>query len=158
MKLSYLFMAAAMVALSACSNKDAKVSDAQEAQQEQTEQTEQTAEVTGRVSVLTNDALYSPQTKVEKGTVLDFNATWCGPCQKLGPIFDAISAKYPEVEFVSVDIDNNPKTAELFGVSSIPQVTLIAPDGRTQTYVGLVEEIYPLEAFQKTLDDFIAGK
>ena len=136
MKLSYFFMAAAMVALSACPNKDAKVSDAQDAQQEQTEHTEQTAEV----------------------TVLDFNATWCGPCQKLGPIFDAISAKYPEVEFVSVDIDNNPKTAELFGVSSIPQVTLIAPDGRTQTYVGLVEEIYPLEAFQKTLDDFIAGK
>lgn len=156
MKFSYLLMAAAMLALSACGSKDAQATEGQEGQAEQTE--EVTGDVTGSVIVLTGDSGYTPDMKVEKVTVLDFNATWCGPCQKLHPVFDAMSAKYPNVEFVSVDVDVNPQTAELFGVQSIPQVTLIAPDGRTKTFVGLEEAIYPLDNFQKTLDDFIAGK
>ena len=156
MKFSYLLMAAAMLALSACSSKDAQATEGQEGQAEQTE--EAAVEVTSSVIVLTGDSGYTPDMKVEKVTVLDFNATWCGPCQKLHPVFDAMSAKYPNVEFVSVDVDANPETAKLFNVSSIPQVTLIAPDGRTKTFVGLVDAIYPLDNFQKTLDDFIAGK
>lgn len=156
MKFSYLLMAAAMLALSACSSKDAQATEGQEGQAEQTE--EAAVEVTSSVIVLTGDSGYTPDMKVEKVTVLDFNATWCGPCQKLHPVFDAMSAKYPNVEFVSVDVDANPETAKLFNVSSIPQVTLIAPDGRTKTFVGLDEAVYPLEGFQKTLDDFIAGK
>ena len=149
-------MAAAMLALSACGSKNVEATEGQEGQSEQTEKV--AGEVTGSVIVLTGDSGYTPDMKVEKVTVLDFNATWCGPCQKLHPVFDAMSAKYPNVEFVSVDVDANPETAKLFNVSSIPQVTLIAPDGRTKTFVGLEEAIYPLDNFQKTLDDFIAGK
>lgn len=156
MKFSYLLMAAAMLALSACSSKDAQATEGQEGQAEQTE--EVAVEVTSSVIVLTGDSGYTPDMKVEKVTVLDFNATWCGPCKKLGPVFDAMSAKYTNVEFVSVDVEANPKTAELFGVQPIPQVTMIAPDGRTKTFVGLEDAIYPLDNFQKTLDDFIAGK
>ena len=156
MKFSYLLMAAAMMALSACGSKDAQATEGQEGQAEQTE--EAAAEVTSSVIVLTGDKGYAPDMKVEKVTVLDFNATWCGPCQKLHPVFDAMSAKYPNVEFVSIDVDENPQTAEQFGVSSIPQVTIIAPDGRTKTFIGLEEAIYPLQSFEKTLDDFIAGK
>ena len=156
MKFSYLLMAAAMLALSACGSKDAQATEGQEGQAEQIE--EAAVEVTSSVIVLTGDSGYTPDMKVEKVTVLDFNATWCGPCQKLHPVFDAMSAKYPNVEFVSVDVDANPETAKLFNVSSIPQVTLIAPDGRTKPFVGLEEAIYPLDNFQKTLDDFIAGK
>lgn len=148
-----------MMALSACGSKDAQATEGQEGQEEQTEQTEEAAaEVTSSVIVLTGDKGYTPDMKVEKVTVLDFNATWCGPCQKLHPVFDAMSANYPNVEFVSIDVDENPQTAELFGVSSIPQVTIIAPDGRTKTFIGLEEAIYPLQSFEKTLDDFIAGK
>ncbi len=156
MKFSYLLMAAAMMALSACGSKDAQATEGQEGQAEQTE--EAAAEITSSVIVLTGDKGYTPDMKVEKVTVLDFNATWCGPCQKLHPVFDAMSAKYTNVEFVSIDVDENPQTAELFGVSSIPQVTIIAPDGRTKTFIGLEEAIYPLQSFEKTLDDFIAGK
>lgn len=163
MKFSYLLMAAAMLALSACGNKEAKIVEGQDDQAEQTEQTEQTkdepsGEVIGRVTVLVGDKGYTPDMKVEKVTVLDFNSTKCGPCRKLHPVFDAISAKYPDVEFVSIDVVANTNTAELFGVQSIPQVTMIAPDGRSKTFVRLEEAIYPLENFQKTLDDFIAGK
>lgn len=156
MKFSYLLMAAAMLALSACGSKNVEATEDQDGQAEQTE--EVAGEVTGSVIVLTGDSGYTPDMKVEKVTVLDFNATWCGPCQKLGPVFDAVSAKYSNVEFVSVDVDVNPQTAELFGVQSIPQVTIIAPDGRTKTFVGLEDAIYPLDNFQETLDDFIAGK
>lgn len=160
MKFSYLLMAAAMLALSACGNKEAKIVEGQDDQAEQTGTTkdEPSGEVTGRVTVLVGDKGYTPDMKVEKVTVLDFNATRCGPCRKLHPVFDAMSAKYPNVEFVSVDVDANAATAELFGVQAIPQVTMIAPDGRTKTFVGLENAIYPLENFQKTLDDFIAGK
>jgi thiol-disulfide isomerase/thioredoxin len=37
--------------------------------------------------------------------VVDFSATWCGPCQQIGPIFEKLSLQYPAVKFVKIDVD-----------------------------------------------------
>lgn len=52
--------------------------------------------------------------------VVDFNATWCGPCQKIGPVFKQLALKYPMAHFVGVDVDRCRETAMTQGVSAMP--------------------------------------
>lgn len=63
-------------------------------------------------------------------TIIDFNATWCGPCKMFAPVFEAAAEKYAgEIEFVSVDIDEYPEIATHFGVESIPMVVILNSNG-----------------------------
>lgn len=61
-------------------------------------------------------------------TIYDFSAKWCGPCRVFGPIFDKVS-KSPEyagkINFVKVDVDQNPQMAQYFRISSIPAVVVV---------------------------------
>lgn len=69
----------------------------------------------------------------DKIVVIDFNATWCPPCQKFGPIFHETAAEYADkYEFYSVDTDSCREMAEEFAIQSIPQVAMIYPDGRRE--------------------------
>ena len=57
--------------------------------------------------------------------VVDFNATWCGPCRMLAPVLEDISEKYEgKVSFFSVDVDECPEIAESFNISSIPTLIM----------------------------------
>lgn len=96
---------------------------------------------------LDNDSILRPNVKTNHVIAIDFNATWCGPCRMFTPAFDAAAEKFAgEVEFIAVDVDNNPLTAQAFGVQSIPNVVIILPDGKTQNYVG-TEDLLPEEKF-----------
>ena len=52
--------------------------------------------------------------------IVDFTATWCGPCQRIAPQFEALAAEFPHVDFVKVDVDENGETAAACGVRAMP--------------------------------------
>lgn len=75
----------------------------------------------------------------EKGLVLtDFYATWCAPCKMQSPIIEDLDEEMGDkVTFNKIDIDKNEKTAEEFGIMSIPTL-LIKKDGEVvDTIVGM---------------------
>ncbi|KAJ8926132.1 hypothetical protein NQ315_009989 [Exocentrus adspersus] len=52
--------------------------------------------------------------------VADFTATWCGPCQRIAPVFQQLAAKYPRAVFLKIDVDKCQETAAAQGVSAMP--------------------------------------
>ncbi len=59
-------------------------------------------------------------------SVVDFNATWCGPCRMLAPVLEEISGKYADrVSFYSVDVDESPELAAQYRVNSVPCLVLL---------------------------------
>lgn len=132
-------MAVAALGFTACSGNSENKAEAQEENIEQTEpQTKESAEPADDVITLTDDNLFRPGKAPETLTVLDFNATWCVPCKKLTPAYHEAAARLGDkVKFYSVDIDNNPATKDAFDVKSVPTVVILAPNGETETFVGL---------------------
>lgn len=101
---------------------------------------------------LDGTTVLTPDIKVNYPLVLDFNATWCGPCQQFKPAFDAAAEKYAgKVGFISVDVDNCPEVAQAFGVSGIPHVVIIAPGKEIQNFVG-TGDLLPQDKFFALID------
>ena len=68
--------------------------------------------------------------------VLDFNATWCGPCKMLGPVLEEVSNEMADkAAFFGIDCDENPQLAAQFGVSSIPCLVVVK-NGKMVTQQG----------------------
>lgn len=57
--------------------------------------------------------------------VIDFFATWCGPCKMLAPVFENVASTTNNVAFVKVDVDESSELASLFGIQSIPTLVYI---------------------------------
>lgn len=75
-----------------------------------------------------------------KLAVIDFNATWCGPCRAFAPTFHSVAAEYAgKANFYSVDVDVNPELAARFGVQSIPTIVYLQPDGSYTVSMGNVD-------------------
>ena len=68
--------------------------------------------------------------------LIDFWASWCGPCRMLSPIVDEIASERPDIKVCKVNVDEQDRLAAAFGVMSIPNIVLMR-DGKVEaTSVG----------------------
>ncbi len=86
-----------------------------------------------------NDSNFDKEVLSAEGPVLvDFTATWCGPCKALSPIVDQVAQELDgKVKVGKVDIDNSPVTAGKYGVRGVPTVMVFKGGQRVAQHVGL---------------------
>lgn len=59
--------------------------------------------------------------EISKGlTIVDFFATWCGPCKMLSPVLEQLSEEYSDITFVKVDVDDCQNVSKEYGIMSVP--------------------------------------
>ncbi|HBS76415.1 MAG: thioredoxin [Pseudomonadota bacterium] len=73
-------------------------------------------------------------------TLVDFWASWCGPCRMFGPIFETVSDEIPDVKFVKFEIDEtNRRTPAKYGIRSIPSVLAFKGGELIEARTGLMD-------------------
>lgn len=74
----------------------------------------------------------------EKPVVLDFFATWCGPCKMLGQVLEQLDVEQKDVKIVKVDIDENPDLRKAWEISTVPSVFFIKDGEVKDSAVGFL--------------------
>ena len=74
---------------------------------------------------INNHNFHEEVKKKEKTVLVDFWASWCGPCRMVGPILDEIAAEHPEYKIVKINVDEEPELASRYQVVSIPTLMVV---------------------------------
>ena len=86
---------------------------------------------------LINSSEFSGLLQEDKLLVVDFFATWCGPCKKLSPTLDEVSEELGEqVNIVKVDVDESADLAMDYGIRSVPTVLFFKTGQQVDKFVG----------------------
>lgn len=95
-------------------------------------------EGTGLVAV--TDATFQKEVlEAEQPTIVDFWASWCGPCRMIAPVFEELSSQYSgKIKFAKVNVDENPKTPAHYGVRGIPTLIMFKGGKAVEQVVGAV--------------------
>ena len=102
----------------------------------------------------TTDATFADDVLMsDKPVLVDFWATWCGPCRKVAPILEEINEQYGDkIEVVKLDTDANVDTAARYGVVSIPTLNVYVKGEVVKTIVGA----HPKPKLLRELEEVIA--
>ena len=84
---------------------------------------------------------------IKEGTVLvDFFATWCGPCKMLSPVIEQVEREQPDLKVVKVDVDEAPMIAAKYGIQAIPTLYLLKDGKIVDNRMGYINK-NQLESF-----------
>ena len=90
------------------------------------------AVVNGNLENFENEVL-----KSEKPVLVDFWASWCGPCRELGPVVDALGEELTDVKVVKINVDEERELAKKYRVFSIPTLVVIKDGQAVNKSVGV---------------------
>lgn len=90
----------------------------------------------------------------DKPAIVDFYATWCGPCKRVAPILEDLAKEYDgKIVIYKIDTDREPDLAKAFGITSIPTLLFIPKSGNPQAAHGAMSK----EEFKKAIEEFLLG-
>ncbi len=75
--------------------------------------------------IVTDETFQKEVLQADLPTLVDFWASWCGPCRMVGPIFEELAQEYAgKIKFAKVNVDENPRTPAAYGVRGIPTIMI----------------------------------
>ena len=102
------------------------------------------AEITLTAENFEDEVMYSATP-----VLIDFWATWCGPCRMVGPVVSEIAEEYEgKIKVGKVDVDDQPELAERFGVQSIPTIIIIKDGEEVARNVGFAPKEKLVQLFE----------
>ena len=98
---------------------------------------------------LTNLNFEDEVMRSDKPVLIDFFATWCGPCRMVSPLIDEIAEERGDIKVCKVDVDEQGELAAQFGVASIPTLVVVKSGKVTAQNIGAVPKPKILEMIDK---------
>lgn len=106
----------------------------------------------GAAVAVTDSTFQSEVLTSEQPVLVDFWATWCGPCRMVAPIVEEIAGEQNgKLKVAKVDVDQNPQVAQQFGVMSIPTLIVFKGGEAVERLVGYMPKAKLLQAIQPHL-------
>ena len=88
----------------------------------------------------------------DKPAIVDFYASWCGPCRMVAPILEELAGEYEgKIVVYKVNTEKEPDLAAAFGIRSIPSILFIPMSGKPQMLQGAM----PKDAFKKAIEEYL---
>ena len=101
---------------------------------------------------ITDDNFEEEVLKSDKPVLIDFWATWCGPCRIIAPIVEEMATEYDgKAKIGKLDVDSNQQTSIKYGVRSIPTLLLFKGGELKETIIGAVPKAHLVDKLQSVL-------
>ena len=88
------------------------------------------------ITNITKENFEAEVLKSEKPVLVDFWATWCGPCKMIGPVIEEIANEHPEIKVCKINVDEEGELSIKHGVMSIPTLMIFKNGEIAQTAIG----------------------
>ncbi|MDF1696363.1 MAG: thioredoxin [Saprospiraceae bacterium] len=99
-----------------------------------------------------SDSNFNAAIQTDKGVLLDFYASWCGPCKVMSPIIDELAEEYKDrVVIAKVNSEINPKLSAFFKIKSIPTLVFI----KDQKLIEVINGLVPKPNLQEMIEDLM---